>query len=114
MTNSLSYWTRRSPFFEGALRAGCKGWSVANHMYQPHSYDDPIAEYWHLVNGVALWDVGTERQVEIYGADAAAFIDRLTPRDVTKVAPGECFAQCHSPYGTECRCSQAFPILFPG
>jgi glycine cleavage system aminomethyltransferase T len=90
MMNSLSYWTRRSPFFEGALRAGCKEWSVANHMYQPHSYDDPIAEYWHLVNGVALWDVGTERQVEIYGADAAAFIDRLTPRDVTKVSPGEC------------------------
>jgi aminomethyltransferase len=90
MSNILNYWTRRSPFFEGARRAGCKGWSVANHMYQPHSYDDPITEYWHLVNGVTLWDVGTERQVEIYGPDAAAFVDRLTPRDVTKVAPGKC------------------------
>lgn len=90
MSSTLNYWTRRSPFFEGARRAGCRGWSVANHMYQPHSYDDPVAEYWHLVNGVTLWDVGTERQVEICGPDAAAFIDRLTPRDVTKVAPGNC------------------------
>lgn len=90
MSTSLSYWTRRSPFFEGARRAGCKAWSVANHMYQPHSYDDPVTEYWQLVNGVTLWDVGTERQVEISGPDATAFIDRLTPRDVTKVAPGKC------------------------
>lgn len=90
MSSNLNYWTRRSPFFEGARRAGCKGWSVANHMYQPHSYDDPVAEYWHLINGVTLWDVGTERQVEISGPDAAAFVDRLTPRNITKVAPGKC------------------------
>ena len=90
MLSSLNYWTRRSPFFGGALRAGAKGWSVANHMFQPHSYDDPVSEYWHLVNGVALWDVGTERQVEICGPDAATLVDRLTPRDVRKVPPGKC------------------------
>jgi len=90
MSNSLNYWTRRSPFFECARRAGSKGWSIANHMYQPHSYDDPITEYWHLVNGVTLWDVGTERQVEIYGPDATAFVDLLTPRNVANVEPGNC------------------------
>ena len=90
MSITRNYWTRRSPFFEGTRRAGCKGWSVANHMLQPHSYDDPITEYWHLINGVTLWDVATERQVEISGPDAAAFVDRLTPRDVTQVAPGKC------------------------
>lgn len=90
MSVTLNYWTRRSPFFECTRRAGCRGWSVANHMYQPHTYDDSIAEYWHLVNGVTLWDVGTERQVEIYGPDATAFVDRLTPRDVTGVPPGKC------------------------
>jgi len=90
MSLDINYWTRRSPFFESACRAGNKGWSVANHMYQPHSYDDPVSEYWHLVNGVTLWDVGTERQVEIYGPDAAAFIDYLTPRDLANVEPGKC------------------------
>ena len=90
MSITHNYWTRRSPFFEATRRAGCKGWSVANHMLQPHSYDDPTTEYWHLVNGVTLWDVATERQVEISGPDAAVFVDRLTPRDVTEVAPGKC------------------------
>ena len=90
MTNDLNYWTRRSPFFESACRAGSKGWSIANHMYQPHSYQDPVTEYWHLVKGVTLWDVGTERQVEVSGPDASIFIDRLTPRDIRKVMPGDC------------------------
>ncbi len=90
MSVSYNYWTRRSPFFGAALRAGCQGLSVANHMYQPHSYADPVTEYWHLVNGVTLWDVGTERQVEITGPDAARFVDHLTPRDVRQVAPGKC------------------------
>ena len=90
MTSSLNYWTRRSPYFDAALQAGSQGWSVANHMYQPHSYADPVTEYWCLVEGVTLWDVGTERQVEIDGPDASAFVDRLTPRDITKVPPGKC------------------------
>lgn len=90
MSVSYNYWTRRSPFFEAARRAGCKGWSVANHMFQPHSYDDPITEYWHLVNRVVLWDVATERQVEITGPHAAAFVDHLTPRDTRRVGPGKC------------------------
>ena len=90
MSVSYNYWTRRSPFFDAALRAGCKGLSVANHMYQPHSYADPVTEYWHLINGVTLWDVGTERQVEITGPDAAAFVDYLTPRNIREIAPGKC------------------------
>ena len=90
MSSMLNYWTRRSPFFDGARRAGNKGWSVANHMFQPHSYHDPVTEYWHLVNGVTLWDVGTERQVEISGPEAAKFVDLMTPRDITRVAPGKC------------------------
>jgi len=90
MSNTLNYWTRRSPYFECARRAGSQGWSVANHMYQPHSYEDPVTEYWQLVNGVTLWDVATERQVEICGPDAAAFVDLLTPRNLSNVAVGSC------------------------
>ena len=59
-------------------------------MYQPHSYDDPISEYWHLIEESRSGDVGTERQVEISGPDATAFVDRLTPRDISSVAPGKC------------------------
>jgi aminomethyltransferase len=88
--NSFDYWIRRSPFFNGARRAGCTRYSFANHMYQPASYQhhDAVAAYWQLVNGVTLWDVGTERQVEITGADAQAFANTLTPRNVTACRVG--------------------------
>jgi aminomethyltransferase len=61
-------------------------------MYQPASYgdQDSTKAYWHLVNGVTLWDVGTERQVEITGADAFAFANSLTPRNVAGCKVGRC------------------------
>jgi aminomethyltransferase len=64
-------------------------------MYQPAAYgdQDPLEAYWQLVNGVTLWDVGTERQVEITGPDALAFTNALTPRDLTASRVGRC---CYS------------------
>ncbi len=80
---------RKSPFFEATRRAGCRAYSVYNHMYLPRNYDDPVAEYWHLVNHVTLWDVSVERVVEITGPDASTFTNMLTPRDLTKCAVGQ-------------------------
>ena len=80
---------RKSPFFEATRRAGCKAYSVYNHMYLPKLYDDPVTEYWHLANHVTLWDVSVERVVEITGPDASEFINMLTPRDLTKCAVGQ-------------------------
>ena len=88
MAVEINYWTRKSPFFKSSLRAGCRGFAVANHMYQPHSYADPIEEYHHLTEGVTLWDVATERQVEITGPDALQFTELLTPRDVSACPVG--------------------------
>ena len=88
--SSVDYWIRQSPYFQATLRAGCNRYSFANHMYQPASYGDPLEAYWKLANDVTLWDVGTERQVEITGVDAFAFTDMLTPRDVSKCAVGRC------------------------
>ncbi len=81
---------RMSPFFEATRRAGCKAYGIYNHMYYAKSYDNPVEEYWHLVNHVTLWDVGVERVVEITGPDASAFTNMLTPRDLTKCAVGQC------------------------
>lgn len=88
MAIEVNYWTKRSPFFEASVAAGCGGFGVANHMLQPHSYMDPIQEYQHLVDGVTLWDVATERQVEITGPDALRFTEMLTPRDVSACPVG--------------------------
>jgi len=80
---------RRSPFFEATQRYGCKSYTVYNHMLLPSYYDDPVKEYWKLIEGLTLWDVGVERQVEITGPDAFAFADMLTPRDLSRCKVGQ-------------------------
>jgi glycine cleavage system aminomethyltransferase T len=83
-------WYRKSPYFEATVRHGCSAFDIYNHTYLPAYYDDPVKEYWHLLNHVTLWDVGAEHIVEISGPDAARFTDLLTCRDLTKCAVGQC------------------------
>jgi aminomethyltransferase len=59
-------------------------------MYLPLVYEDLVSDYWHIKNGVTLWDVGCERQVEISGPDAFRFMQHLTPRDLTNFEIGQC------------------------
>lgn len=80
---------RRSPFFGATQRYGAKAYTVYNHTLFPIRFADEEAEYWHLVNHVTLWDVSVERQVEITGPDAFRFVNRLTPRDLTRCAVGQ-------------------------
>ena len=49
-----------------------------------------MEEYWHLLKGVTLWDVGVERQVEITGPDAFTFTNLLVPRDLNKCNVRQC------------------------
>ncbi|GAA5156554.1 glycine cleavage T C-terminal barrel domain-containing protein [Pseudonocardia eucalypti] len=81
---------RKSPYFWKSREHGVASYSVYNHTYHPRHYGDPIGEYWSLLNGVTLWDVGVERQVEISGPDAFDFTNLLVPRDLTKCAVGQC------------------------
>jgi aminomethyltransferase len=80
---------RRSPFFEATQKYGCRSYTVYNHMLLPSYYDDPVKEYWKLIEGVTLWDVGVERQVEITGRDAFKLTNMLTPRDLSKCKVGQ-------------------------
>ena len=83
-------WYRKSPFFEATRRAGCKSWGLYNHMLLPTLYEDPVTEYWALVNDVTMWDVAVERCVEVTGPDAFEFTNLLTCRDLTTCAVGQC------------------------
>lgn len=78
---------RRSPFFEATVEDGVVSFSPYNHMLMPTGYGDPQAEYERLVNGVAMWDVSVERQVELKGLDAARLVQVLTPRKLDKLKP---------------------------
>jgi glycine cleavage system aminomethyltransferase T len=81
---------RKSPFFYASRRHGVQLYSFYNHMYHPRHYGDPVEEYWQLLNGVTLWDVGVERQVEITGPDAFTLANMLVPRDLNKCAVAQC------------------------
>jgi glycine cleavage system aminomethyltransferase T len=82
---------RRSPYFYASRRHGVAMYSVYNHHYHPRHYGDPVSEYWHLLNGATLWDVGgAERQIEITGPDAFDFTNLLVARDLNKCEVGQC------------------------
>jgi len=80
---------RKSPFFNNTVADGVSKFAVYNKMFLPISYSDPAAEYRRLIEGVAMWDVAAQRQVEIKGADAERLVRYLTPRDLKDCVIGK-------------------------
>ena len=70
---------RKSPYFNSTIKYGAQAFSVYNHMYMPISFEGTVEDYNNLLDGVQLWDVGVERQVQIQGPDAEALSQYLTP-----------------------------------
>ena len=81
---------RKSPYFDSTVKWGATGFSVYNHMYIPRDFGNPEQNFWNLINEAILCDVAVERQVEITGPDAYKFVQLLTPRDLSKLAVGQC------------------------
>ena len=80
---------RKSPFFTSTMKHGASAFTIYNHMYLPISYEGVIEDYNKVLNGVQLWDVGVERQIQIKGPDAEALAQFLTPRNIKKCAVGQ-------------------------
>ena len=80
---------RRSPYFDSTVADGVTSFSVYNHMYMPTGFGDPMGEYWRLIEGVSMWDVACERQVELHGPDAARLAQVLCPRKLDKMKVGQ-------------------------
>ena len=80
---------RKSPYFDSTMKYGAQAFSVYNHMYMPVSFEGIVEDYKNLLNGVQLWDVGVERQVQIKGPDAEALSQFLTPRNIKKCSKGQ-------------------------
>ena len=81
---------RKSPYFDSTVKWGATGFSVYNHMYIPRDFGSPEQNFWNLIEKAILCDVAVERQVEITGPDAFKFTQLLTPRDLSKLAVGQC------------------------
>ena len=80
---------RSSPFYQATLEEGLAAASTYNSMIMPTSYGQPEEEYWRIINGVSMWDVACERQVQLKGRDAAELAQILCPRDLSKCKPGQ-------------------------
>ena len=86
---SLSRRLRQSPF-EGRSHHGARAASVYNHVVLPTAYASLEEDYWHLREHVQIWDVACQVQVQIQGPDALRLVEYLTPRDLSKIVPGQC------------------------
>ncbi len=82
---------RRTPFSEGVEAAGVKAYTVYNHMLLPTVFRSVEEDYHHLKSAVQVWDVAVERQVELRGPDAGRLMQMLTPRDLRRMLPGQCY-----------------------
>jgi aminomethyltransferase len=81
---------RKSPYWHLSVAAGCWRAEVYNRVYHPRGYVRPedggaMAEYDALVNDVTLWNVAVERQIQVKGPDAEAFVNFVITRDATKI-----------------------------
>lgn len=82
---------RRTPYWDATVAARCKEWSVYNNMFFPMIYSrTPYEDYCALLEDVTLWDVGLERQTQLKGPDAQAFLDYLCCRDMSGMQVGDC------------------------
>lgn len=87
---------RRSPFYQSTIEEGAETLLTYNNMLVPRGYGDREAEYWRLINGVSMWDVAVQRQVQLKGPDAAKLAQILCVRDLSaqKIGQGKYVAIC--------------------
>ena len=79
---------RPSPYYESTLADGVCAFTTYNRMLMPTSFGNAAAEYWRIINGVSMWDVACERQVQLKGPDAGELAQILAPRDLSKINVG--------------------------
>ena len=80
---------RNSPFYQSTIDEGAETLLTYNNMLVPRGYGDREAEYWRLLNGVSMWDVAVQRQVQLKGPDAAKLAQILCVRDLSNQTIGQ-------------------------
>ncbi len=88
----ISTRVRKSPYWHLSMEAGCWRATVYNRIYHPRGYVRPedggaMVEYDALVNHVTMWNVAVERQIQVIGPDAEAFVNYVITRDATRIEP---------------------------
>jgi len=82
---------RSTPYTSRIEKQGVTAYTVYNHMLLPAAFGSVEDSCNHLKKNVQVWDVAAERQVEIYGKDAAKLVQLMTCRDLSKSKIGRCY-----------------------
>ena len=82
---------RSTPFTSRIEKQGVTAYTVYNHMLLPAAFGSIEDSCEHLKKDVQVWDVAAERQVEIFGEDAANLVQLMTCRDLSKSKIGRCY-----------------------
>ncbi len=80
---------RPSPYYDATIAAGVAAMLPYNKMLMPYGYGRPEEEYRRLVEGVSMWDVAGQRQIQLKGPDAARLAQVLCPRDLSSCVEGQ-------------------------
>ncbi len=80
---------KRSPFYDSTVKEGVRSFYPYNNMFLPTGYGNSEKEYWNLVNGVTMWDVGCQRQIQLLGKDAESLAQIMCPRKITDLDVGQ-------------------------
>ncbi|HSS47468.1 MAG TPA: glycine cleavage system aminomethyltransferase GcvT [Thermoanaerobaculia bacterium] len=78
---------KRTPLYDCHLEAGAKMVDFAGWV-MPVQYQGVIDEHRAVRTGAGLFDVSHMGEVRVQGTGAEAFLQRLTPNDVSKLVPG--------------------------
>lgn len=100
--NVTSHCTR-SPWFECSWSEDALYSEYAGRLVLHSLGQDPVEEYWALRRRVGLFDV-PERPLEVHGADAVAFLNRVLARPVDglRIGRGAYGLLCHRDGGLVC------------
>ncbi len=82
----LSRRIRKTPFEQRVIERGATHFSVYNHMTLPLVFASLEEDYAHLCEHVQLWDVSSERQVEVSGPDAMRLCDPVPDAETVDAA----------------------------
>ena len=78
-----SYVVRRSPFYDGTQRAGCRAYDHINNMFVPVDYGHGLeVSHTAIRETVALYDAAVQRQIQVMGERALEFANHLLTRDL--------------------------------
>ena len=80
---------KKSPYFDATVKAGVTHFSIYNHTFMPTSYGDVEGEYWRLIQGVSMWDVSCQAQLELRGPNASDLAQAVVTRDLTTTQIGQ-------------------------